>query len=73
MAVARLDDLYIDGICIRIDWDAWELGMSVFVPCIKYEVIVRQVDNIAKQKGFHTSHRMMLHDGYLGVRIWRTT
>jgi hypothetical protein len=68
-----LDDLYPDGIPIKIDWDKWEVGMSIFVPCIALNRAGIHARAIAKRKGYGIVTRSCIEGGHLGVRIWRTT
>jgi hypothetical protein len=68
-----LDDLYPDGIAIQVSWDAWAVGMSIFVPCTGLNRAGRQARIIAKRKGYTLAVRSRTEDGFLGVRIWRTT
>lgn len=67
-----LDDLFPDGIPVKIDWDAWEVGMSVFVPCTKVKRASKQAREIAARKSYRIIVRTRIEGGYLGVRIWRT-
>ena len=32
--VLKIDDLNPDGVGISVNWDAMEVGYSVFVPCV---------------------------------------
>lgn len=70
--IAKVDDLYVDGIPIRIDWGAWDVGMSVFVPCTKPIKAGKQAREIARRKGYTVDLRTRVEGGHLGVRIWRT-
>lgn len=67
-----LNDLFPDGIPVKIDWDAWEIGMSVFVPCTKIKRASTQAHEIAKRKGYKILVRTCIEGRHLGVRIWRT-
>lgn len=68
----KIDELYPDGIPISVDWDAWEVGMSVFVPCTGLNKAGKHARAIAKRKGYEVVARSCIEGGYLGVRIWRT-
>lgn len=71
-SLVMLDDLHPDGIIIRIDWDAWAVGKSVFVPCTGLNKAGIQARAIAKRKGYTIVTRSCIEGGHLGVRIWRT-
>ena len=71
MPLVRLDDLYPDGLAIEVNWDAWAVGMSIFVPCTGLNRAGIQARAIAKRKGYALEVRSAIEDGFLGVRIWR--
>lgn len=71
--LVMLDDLFPDGIPIKVDWDAWEVGMSIFVPCTGLLRVGKQAREIAARKGYKIVTRPQIEGGHLGVRIWRTT
>ena len=73
MQIARADELHPDGIPVAIDWDRWDVGMSVFVPCTGLLRASTQAREIAERKGYKVVVRPGIEGGYLGVRIWRTT
>lgn len=70
--LVMLDDLYPDGIPIKLAWDKWEIGMSVFVPCIALNKAGIHARAVAKRKGYTILIRSCIEGGHLGVRIWRT-
>ena len=67
----KLYDLYPDDIRIVIEWNAWAVGMSVFVPCLNTESAVKHATAAAALKGHTISCRVRIEDQQLGVRIWR--
>jgi hypothetical protein len=67
-----LNDLYPNGIPVRIDWDRWEVGMSVFVPCTGRVRAGKQAREIAGRLGYKIVVYPAVEGGHLGVRIWRT-
>lgn len=68
----RLYDLYPDDVRIVIDWDAWGVGMSVFVPCLNTDSAVKHATAAAALKGHTITCRVRIESQQLGVRIWRT-
>lgn len=72
MPVLRIHDIAPDGVRIVLDWDAFELGASMFIPCIDTEEAVKQIRKIASQKGFKFKYKPMIVNEKWGVRIWRT-
>ena len=67
------DDLYPDGIRVVIEWDIWEPGMSIFVPCIATKRALKQMKAIAFRKNIAMTHDIVVEGGLFGVRFWRRT
>ena len=61
--ILRTYDINPDGVRIVLDWDAFVVGASFFVPCINTDLAVKQLTTITDNR---------LQHGRLGVRIWRT-
>jgi len=70
--LVMLDDLYPDEVAIKIPWDLWQVGMSVFVPCMALNKAGIHARAVAKRKGYNILVRSCIEGGHLGVRIWRT-
>ena len=66
-------DLNPDNIKITIDWDKMVTNASVFITCINTEKAVIQCKAIFKKKRWGIEYRVIIQDGKLGVRVWRTT
>lgn len=67
-----LDDLDPDGIRIVINWKGMSRGASVFVPCINTHKAKDQVNAIAKAKRWQVTTKIVIENGKLGIRLWRT-
>ena len=67
----RIDDLAPDGVLIRVAWDKFVPGASVFVPCINTLECVRQFYDIARHKDWTIDTRIGIEGGRWGVRFWR--
>jgi hypothetical protein len=67
----RFHDLAPDGVCIRVDWDKFVPGASLFVPCINSVECVRQVHEIASRHDWVWECRIHIEGGRWGVRFWR--
>ena len=48
--VMKLDDLNPDGLRITINWDAMDVGSSIFVPCINTEKGKKTVKKCCKNE-----------------------
>lgn len=70
--VPKIGDLYPDGVTISVDWDAMGVDMSVFIPCINTEEAKKQVDKLARKRGWKVKYQPRIEDGKFGVRVWRT-
>ena len=71
MSVPKIGDLYPDGVRIVVDWDAMEVGMSVFVPCVNTAEATKQLKKVSKTRGWTTQVQVRIEDGRFGVRMWR--
>lgn len=67
----RSDDLAPDGVCIRVAWDKFVPGASVFVPCINTLECVRQFHEVAQFNDWVWDSRIGIEGGRWGVRFWR--
>jgi hypothetical protein len=70
--ILRTYDLCPDGVRIEVNWDAFVVGASLFVPCINTEEAKKQSVKIFADKGWQLEHCIRIENGYLGLRIWRT-
>jgi len=73
MRAPRLDDLFPDGLPIDVSWDTWQVGQSIFVPCLNTAKAIAQAEAVARRKGYTLVTRACIEDAHLGVRIWRRT
>lgn len=60
-----------DGVQIKIDWDAFEPGTSVFIPAINTDKLRYQMTTTAKDKGLKIKGFERIEGGLLGMRFWR--
>jgi|DEB0MinimDraft_10_1074344.scaffolds.fasta_scaffold37626_3 hypothetical protein len=73
MRAPGIDDLFPDGLPIDVAWDTWRVGQSIFVPCLNTKKAVVQARAVARRKQYTLESQVRIENGYLGVRIWRTT
>ena len=69
--ILRTYDLCPDGVRIIINWERMVTSSSVFILCINTDVCVRQVEKIAKRKGWTIKNQIKVENSKLGVRFWR--
>ena len=60
-----------DGIIIEVNWDAFGVGTSVFIPAINLRELKIQVGKIARNKGFKIKYAERIENSKLGLRVWR--
>ena len=69
----KLEQIAPDDVLIEVAWDKWDVGQSVFVPCLKTKDAVKQMHEIARYKGMRLTSQIGVENGLFGVRFWRTT
>jgi|TARA_R100001129_G_scaffold179700_1_gene156799 hypothetical protein len=69
--VLKIDDLNPDGVRIVVNWERMVTSSSVFILCINTDKCVRQVEKIAKRKGWTIKNQIKVENSKLGVRFWR--
>ena len=67
----RLPILKPDGVELRVDWWGVELGMSVFFPAVRTDLLIAALRIIAELTDYELVWRERVEGGKLGVRVWR--
>jgi hypothetical protein len=73
--MVRISDTYVvkaNGITYDIDWSRWELGASIFIPCVDAPGIREKVSREAAHRGIKLAARTRIENQHFGVRFWRT-
>ena len=60
-----------DGVEIQINWENFEVGMSVFIPAINTKELIRQMKDSAFYQNANIEWRDTIENKKLGVRFWR--
>jgi hypothetical protein len=60
-----------DGVVIDINWGAFEVGTSVFIPAVNLSRLKKQMQMIAKRKQMQIKGFDRIESGKLGMRFWR--
>ena len=60
-----------DGVVIKINWDDFVVGASVFIPAINLAELNKQMQIIAKEKEIKLKGFDRIEGGKLGMRFWR--
>jgi hypothetical protein len=67
----KLGQVCPDGVVIDINWDAFGVGMSLFIPAINLVRLNKQMQTIANSKGFTIKGFDRIENKKLGMRFWR--
>jgi hypothetical protein len=60
-----------EGIPVHIEWHRLTPGASFFIPAIQTTQLARAVRNEARRRNFELRHRVLIENGFYGVRFWR--
>jgi len=60
-----------DGVLIKIDWDTFDPGSSVFIPAVNTDKLHNQMMSRARDKGMKIKGFERIEGGLLGMRFWR--
>jgi hypothetical protein len=60
-----------EGVVIDINWGAFEIGTSVFIPAVNLSMLKKQMQTIAKRKQMQLKGFDRIESGKLGMRFWR--
>ena len=69
--ILRTYDINPDGVHITLNWNAFVVGASFFVPCINTKLAIRQLTAITNKNKQEVVTKIRVENGRLGVRIWR--
>jgi hypothetical protein len=58
-------------VVIDINWGAFEVGTSVFIPAVNLTRLKKQMQMIAKRKQMQLKGFDRIESGKLGMRFWR--
>lgn len=73
MGVLKLDDLGPDGVRMVVDWDRFDVGCSLFIPCVNVSLAYKQARGVFDRRGWGLRATVSVEHHVLGLRIWRTT
>jgi hypothetical protein len=60
-----------DGVPIRVAWDKFVPGASIFIPCVDTVECGRQMFEIGTHNDWTLDMRPVIEGGRWGVRVWR--
>jgi hypothetical protein len=60
-----------DGVVININWDNFDVGMSIFIPAVNLSRLSKQMQNVANDKQITLKGYERIENKKLGMRFWR--
>ena len=60
-----------DGVVIDLNWDNFQVGMSVFIPAVNLSILNKQMQNVANNKQMTLKGFERIENKKLGMRFWR--
>jgi hypothetical protein len=60
-----------DGVVIDVNWDAFVVGASLFIPAINLSALNKQMQIVAKDNNLILKGVQRIEAGKLGMRFWR--
>jgi hypothetical protein len=63
--------MQVNGVNYEVDWTKFRAGRSFFVPCLDVEEARTVVKNTMDRLGFEVKVKLVVEDGFRGLRIWR--
>ena len=67
----NLRQMRINGITYEIDWTQFKKGRSFFVPCLDADEAKAVVKRTTERLGFEVRVKLVVEDGFRGLRVWR--
>lgn len=61
----------VEGVSYRINWEAFQRGMSIFIPCLDTPRARQVVHETTRRLKLKVLIKVAVEDGIKGLRIWR--
>lgn len=61
----------VNGIVYEVDWTKFKKGRSFFVPCLDAEEAKASVNSLMERLGFEVKVKLVIENGFRGLRVWR--
>jgi len=69
--ILRATDIDPDGVRIVINWGAFVVGASIFIPCINTKLAIKQLEVITNDNEYTCRSVVRVENNKIGVRLWR--
>ncbi len=66
-----MQQLNVSGVSLRIEWDLFLIGTSIFVPTLEQDKTLKQLQKFCAKAGMRTKGKRVIYNGMMGVRLWR--
>ena len=61
----------VNEINYEVDWTKFKQGRSFFVPCLDAEEAKAAVNSTMDRLGFEVKVKLVIENGFRGLRVWR--
>jgi hypothetical protein len=61
----------VQGIPYQINWKAFKLGTSFFIPCLDTRAAEEEISFVVNRLQMDVVIKVVIEDGVQGVRVWR--
>lgn len=61
-----------DGVEFIVDWNAMAPGMSLFVPCLDFQLALNEFNHVCDRLDWTFDYVIRIENGKIGIRFWRT-
>tara|TARA_R100000995_G_scaffold84707_2_gene64398 strand:- start:4474 stop:4701 length:228 start_codon:yes stop_codon:yes gene_type:complete len=68
---SKISWLNLEGTPVHIDWWAFQVGTSFFLPCCKCRPLLYEIAKKARKAGVRIASKTVLENNVRGLRIWR--
>ena len=69
--IGSLSRFNLEGTPVHIDWMAFHVGTSFFLPCCRCIALKNEIVNKAIVAGLEVDSRIVIENEVRGVRTWR--
>lgn len=59
------------GLSLLIEWDKFQVGTSIFVPCLDRKAVEKFITQEARRLRLNVVCKQVVEGGAYGLRVWR--
>ena len=68
---SKVSWLHLEGTPVHIDWWAFQVGASFFLPCCRCQLLRYEISKKAKIAGVQVAYKTVIENNVRGIRTWR--